>query len=68
MKSRGLYELKRFYQRDCHLRIDQRFCEKYCPGKVRGRDARVLYGVELVKEREHYMELDMPDLCYNRPF
>ena len=52
MKSPGLYELKRHYQRDCHLRIDQRFRERYCPGKVRGRDARVLYGVKLEKDRE----------------
>ena len=39
MKSRGLYVLKRHYQRDCKLRIDQRFRERYCPRKVRGRDA-----------------------------
>ena len=51
-KSRGLYQLKEHYQRDCHLRIDQRFRERYCPEKVRGRDARVLYGVKLEKERE----------------
>ena len=68
MKSRGLYEVKRQYQRDCHLRIDQRFRERYYPGKVRGRDARVLYGVKLEKGREQYMELDVPELCYNRPF
>ena len=68
MKSRGLYELKRHYQRDGHLRIDHRFRERYCPGKVRGRDARVLYGVRLEKERELYMELDVPDVCYKRPF
>ena len=49
MKSRGLCELKRLYQRDCRLRIDQRFRERYCPGKVRGRDAQVLYGVKLEK-------------------
>ena len=68
MKSRGLYELKRRYQRDCHLRLDQHYREKYCPGKVRGRDARVLYGVKLEKECEQYMELDVPDVCYKRPF
>ena len=68
MKSRGLYELKRHYQRDCHLRLDQRFRERYCPGKVRGRDARVLYGVNLEKEREQYKELYVPDFCYKRPF
>ena len=68
MKSRGLYELKRHYQRDCCLRIDQRFRERYCPGKLRGRDARFLYGVKLENEHEQYMELDVPDLCYKRPF
>ena len=68
MKSRGLYELERHYQRDCHLRIDQRCREIICPGKVRGKDARVFYGVKLQKERERYMELDLPDLCYKRPF
>ena len=50
------------------MRIDQRFRERYCPGKVRVREARVLYGMKLEKEREQYMELDVPDLCYKRPF
>ena len=68
MESRGVYELKRHYRCECHLRIDQRFRETYCPGKVRGRDARVLYGVKLEKEREQYMELDVPDLCYKALF
>ena len=68
MKSRGLYGLKRHYQRDCHLRIDQRFRERYCPGKLQGKVARVLYGEKLEKEREQYMELDVPDLCYKRSF
>ena len=67
MKSRGLYELKRHCQRDCHLRNDQRFRERYCPGKVRGRNSRVFYGVKLEKEGEQFMELDVPDLCYGRP-
>ena len=56
MKSRGLYELKRYYQRDCNLRIDQRFCDeilswesarKRCPSFVWcevGRRTRTLYG------------------------
>ena len=68
MKSRGFYELKRYYQRDCHLRIAQRFREKYCPGKVRERDARVLYGAKLEKELEQYMELYVPDLCFKGAF
>ena len=68
MKSRGLYALKSHYQRDCHLRIDQRFRERYCIGKVRGRDSCVLYGAKLEKGREQYAELDMPDLSYKNPF
>ena len=38
MRTRGLYELKRHFQRDCHFRSDQRLREKICPGKVRGGD------------------------------
>ena len=68
MRTRGLYELKRHYQRDCHFRADQRFREKHCPGNVRGRDGRVLYGSKLEAEREVYMELDVPDLDFKRPF
>ena len=44
MRTRGLYELKCHFQRGCHFRADQRFRRKACPGKVRGRDGRVLYG------------------------
>ena len=68
MRTRGLYELKRHFQRDCHFRADQRFREKHCPGKNRGRDGRVLYGSKLEAEREVYMELDVPDLDFKRPF
>ena len=68
MTTRGLYELKRHYQRDCHFRADQRFREKHCPGRVRGRDGRVLYGSMLEAECEVYMELDVPDLDFKRPF
>ena len=57
MRTRGLYELKRHFQRDCRFRADQRFREKHCPGKNRGRDGRVLYGSRLEAEREIYMEL-----------
>ena len=52
MKTRGLFELKRHFQRDCHFRADQRFREKHCPGKIRGRDGRVLYGSKLEAELE----------------
>ena len=68
MRTRGLYELKRHFQRNCHFRADQRLREKICPGKVRGRDGRVLHGSKVEAERELYMELDLPDLSYKRPF
>ena len=68
MRTRGLYELKRHFQRDCHFRADQRLREKICPGKLRGRDGRVLYGSKLEAEREVYMELDLPELSHKRPF
>ena len=66
-KTRGLYELKRHFQRECHFRADQQIKQKYCPGKVRGRDGRVLYGSKLEAERGFYMELDVPDLDIKRP-
>ena len=68
MRTRGLYELKRYFQRDCHFRADQRYREKHCPGKFRGRDGRVLYGAILEAEWELYMELEVPDLDFKRPF
>ena len=42
MRTRGLYDLKRPFQRDCQFRAEQRLRKKICPGKVRGRDGRVL--------------------------
>ena len=68
MRTRGLYELKRHFQRDCLFRADQRLREKIFPGKIRGRDGRVLYGSKLEAEREVYMELDLPELSHKRPF
>ena len=59
--------MKRRFQRDCRFRADQRFRAKYCPGKDRGRDGRVLYGSKLEAEREFYMELDVPYLDFKRP-
>ena len=67
-RTRGLYELKRHFQRDCCFRTDQRFREKYCPGKNCGCDKRVLYGWKIDAEREIYMRLDVPDLEFKRPF
>ena len=62
MRTRGLYEINRHFQRDSHFPADQRFREKFCLGKVRGRDKRVLYDSRSEAEREVYMELDVPDL------
>ena len=60
--------MKRHFQRDCHFRADQRFREKHFPGKVGGRDGRVFYGSKLEAERENYMEYNVPDLDFKRPF
>ena len=68
MKSRGLYELKRHFQREHHLRSDQRFCAGYHPSKVRGSDGRTLYGSKLEAEKELFMHLDVPELDHKRPF
>ena len=65
---RGLYELKRHFQRDCNFRLHQRLREKIFPGKLRGRDERVLFRSKLEAERELYMELDLPNLLHKRPF
>ena len=68
MRTRGLYQMKRLFQRVWHFRADQRLREKVCPGKIRGRDGRVLYGSRLEAEREVYMELDLPKLLHKRLF
>ena len=51
MKSRGLHELKRHFQREHHLRADQRFRARYYPSKVRGSDGRTAYGSKLEAEK-----------------
>ena len=68
MKSRGLYELKRHYQREHHLRAYQRFRARYQPSKVRGSDGRTLYGSKLEADKELFMHLDVPELDHKRPF
>ena len=68
MKSRGLYELKRHFQREHHLRADQRFRAQYHPSKVRGSDGRTLYGSKLEAEKDLFMHLDVPELDHKRPF
>ena len=68
MRSLGLFELKRHFQREHQLRADQRFRARYHPSKVRGSDGRTLYGSKLEAEKELFMYLDMPELDHKRPF
>ena len=68
MRSRGLFELKHHFQREHHLRADQRFRARYHPSKVRGSDRRTLYGSKLEAETELFMHLDVPELDHKRPF
>ena len=68
MTSRGLYELKRHYQREHHLRADQGFRVRYHPSKVRGSDVPTLYGSKLEAEKELFMHLNVPELDHKRPF
>ena len=57
MKCWGLLELNRHFQREQHLRADQRFRARYHPSKVRGLDERSLYRSKLEKEKELFMHL-----------
>ena len=68
MRSRGLYELKRHFQREHHLRADQRFRARYHHSKIRGSDGPTLYGSKLEAEKELFMHLDVPELDHKRPF
>ena len=68
MRSRGLYELKRHFQREHHLRADQRFRARYHPSKVRCSDGRTLYGSNLEAEKELFVHLDVSELDHKRPF
>ena len=68
LKSGGLYELKREFQREDHFRADQRFRARYHPSKVRGSDGRTLYGSKLEAEKEFFMSLGAPELDHKRPF
>ena len=68
MKSWGLYELKRHFQREHHLRADHRFRARYHPSKVRGSEGRTLYGSKLEAEKKLFMNLEVPELDHKRPF
>ena len=67
MKSRGLYKLKRHFQREHHLRVDRRFRALYHPSKVRGSDGRTLYGSKLEAEKELFMHLEGLELDHKPP-
>ena len=68
MKSRGSYELQQHFQREHHLRADQRFRARYHPSKIRGSDGRTLYGSKLEAEKELFMHFDVPELDHKCPF
>ena len=68
MKSRGLYELKGHFQREHHLRADQRFRARHHPSKIRGSGGLTLYGSKLEAEKKLFTHLDVPELDHKRPF
>ena len=68
MKSRGLYELKRHFQQEHHLRADHRFRARYHPSNVRGSDGCTLYGSKLEGGKVLFMHLEVPELDHKRPF
>ena len=68
MKTLGLYELKRHFQRKHHLRADQRFRARYHPSKVRGLEGHTLYGSKLEAEKALFMHLEVPELDHKHPF
>ena len=68
MRSHGVYELKRRYQSTCHLRQNQRYCDRYFSEAVRGKDARVLYGERMGAESEVYMHCVIPDMDHKKLF
>ena len=68
MKSWGLHEWKRHFQREHHLKADQRFRARYHPSKVRGSVGRTLHGSKLEAEKELFMHLEVPGLDHKRPF
>ena len=67
MKSWGLFELKRHFQREHYLSADQSFRAPYHPSKVRGSDGRTLYGPKLEAEKELFMHLEVPELDHKSP-
>ena len=68
MASRGLSELRKHFERDHHLRADQRYREKYFPRAVLGKNALVLVGQKLEEVREKYKNFEVPELDQKRPY
>ena len=68
MKNQGLCQLRRHFQREHHLRADQRFRARYHSLKVLGSDGRTLYGSKLEAEKQLFMLLEVPELDHKRPF
>ena len=68
MKSRGLYELKRHFQREHHLRADQRFRARYHPSKIGWSDGHTPYGSKFEAEKELFLHLDVPEVDRKCPF
>ena len=68
MRSKGLQDSKRHFQREEHLRADQRIRVRYHPSEVLGSDGPNLYGTKLEAEKELFMQLNIPDLDQQRPF
>ena len=52
MNSRGLHALRRCYQQDSLLEIEQHQCEDHWPVKLRGREDRLFNGAEPDGERK----------------
>ena len=67
-KSRGLYELKRHFQREHHLRADQMFRARYHPSNVYGSDGRTLYVTKMEAKKELFMHLEVPESDHKRSF
>ena len=68
MKSRGLHELRRHFQREHHLSADQRFHARYHPSNIRSSDGRTFFASKLEAEKELFMLLQVADLDHKRPF
>ena len=58
----GISQLKRDFQREHHLRLDQRCRKQYFPKDVGGSDAHVSYGVKRELEKRVYMDNEVPEL------